>query len=301
MMRKLPSMIAAVALTAIATTTAVIADGGKPINERRNAKPDENISINNVAGSVVVTGTGEPEIVITGTVAEKMKLEIKQSDGQTSIRVVQEDETAKRWSSDGGTHLQIKLPRGSKVEVSTISADITASNITGRTMLQTVSGEVTTTENIETLQVKSISGDIIIGHATSSLEAETVSGTIKITRAKKLVNAQTVSGDVRINGNDLEQLLVRSISGEIDVEVSLSRDAKVRISNHSGDVTLTIPATTSGKFELITRSGEIHNSLTNDRGKSLFMGGEEVEFKTGNGTASVSVESFSGGITVMKE
>lgn len=293
-------MIAAVALTAIATTITVIADSGKPVNERRNAKPDENISINNVAGSIVVTGTGEPELVITGTVAEKMKLEIKQSNGQTSIRVVQEDETAKRWSSNGGTHLQIKLPRGSKVEVSTISADITASNITGRTMLQTVSGEVNTTENIEQLKVKSVSGDIAIGHVTSSLEVETVSGIIKITHAKNLVNAQTVSGDVRINGNELEQLLVRSISGEIDVEGSLTRNAKVRISSHSGDITLEIPATTSGEFKLITRSGEIHNTLTNDRGKTLFMGGEEIEFKIGTGTASVSVESFSGGITMMK-
>ena len=105
------------------------------------------------------------------------------------------------------------------------------------------------------------------------MEAETVSGTITITRAKNQVNAQTVSGDVTVSGADLEQLSLRSVSGDIGFEGSVGRDAKVRISNHSGDVTLKIPAATSAEFELITRSGSIHNTLTNDHSRNLVMGG----------------------------
>lgn len=300
MRMNIPSIMAAVALAAIATTTTATADGTKPVNERRSAKPDENISINNVAGSVVVTGTNESEIVVTGTLDDEVKLEINQSGGQTTIHVVRDKET-KSWARRSKADLQIKLPRGSRVEVSTVSADITASNITGRTTLQTISGEITTTENIEKLRAKSVSGDISIAQSITSLEAETVSGTITITRAKNQVNAQTVSGDVTVSGADLEQLSLRSVSGDIGFEGSVGRDAKVRISNHSGDVTLKIPAATSAEFELITRSGSIHNTLTNDHSRNLVMGGEEMEFKTGSGTASINVESFSGGITVMKD
>lgn len=297
----MPSILAAVALATVGTTTVATADGTKPISERRSAKPDENVVINNVAGSVLVTGTNQPEIVVTGTIGDGVKLEIKQWEGRTAIRVVQDQETAQRWEHNGGAELQIKLPRGSNVEISTISADITANNITGSTALQSVSGDITTTEGIEKLRAKTISGTIAISHATASLEAEAVSGDIKITRAKNLVNAQTVSGDVTVQGAELEQLSVRSVSGAVRVESSLSRDAKVRISNHSGDVTLTIPAATAGKFHLITRSGEIHNTLTSDRSKALFMGGEKMEFTTGNGTGSINVEAFTGEITLMKQ
>lgn len=299
MMNKVLTIMATIAIAATALTETALADGAKPINERRSAKPDENVSINNIAGSVVVVGTGESEIVVTGTIAERLKLEIKQSpEGQTLIRVVHEEESSKQWKGRGDADLQIKLPRGSKVEISTISADITASNITGRVALQSVSGEISTGENVEKLHVKSVSGDVAIGHSTTMLEAETVSGTVTVKQAKNLVNAQTVSGDVVVNGSNLSQLLLRSVSGEIHFEGSVSSDAKVRINNHSGDVTLSVPASTSAEFELISRSGSIRNTLTSDRGKELFMGGREAEFKTGSGTASIKVESFSGTITV---
>ena len=72
----------------------------------------------------------------------------------------------------------VRLPHGSSIEVSTVSADVTAEGRYADTEVKTVSGDVRVTSVDGDVAVKSISGDVWTGRAGRRFEANTVSGDI---------------------------------------------------------------------------------------------------------------------------
>ena len=139
--RRRPSAVPAILLIAAAGAvvagTAVAAPATRAVNERRPADPRGTVEIVNTAGRVSVAGWERPEVEVTGTLAERVeRLEFTRSGTRTLVRVVLRKGAS--MSGSGDAVLDIKVPSGSTLDASTVSADLRVRGVAGEQQLATV-------------------------------------------------------------------------------------------------------------------------------------------------------------------
>ena len=237
----------------------------KPINESRSASPDGVVEIESLAGSITIIGWDRNEVEVTGELGDdKQELEIEGEGDRITIEVVL---PRGRHQNIEGARLEIKVPRASRVEVESISADIRASEVTGHLELETVSGNVTVEGEPEELELSSVSGDI-------RFEGDGI---------LKEGSFETVSGNV-VGSTDFDS------RGSFSFETV------------SGDVVLRVPAGVNARFEVSTFSGNIRNEIGPDpKRSSSILPSQELEFTLGSGRARVSLQAFSGNVHILSQ
>ena len=110
------------------------------IHERVAADPRGHVEISNLAGSVVVTGWNRDEVEVTGTLGRgSERLDVEAEGDRVIIKVVL---PKGRNQNIKGSDLEVRIPEGSDLEVSTVSANIDVADVSGSLSLNTVSGNV---------------------------------------------------------------------------------------------------------------------------------------------------------------
>jgi DUF4097 and DUF4098 domain-containing protein YvlB len=263
------------------------------------AAADGAVHIKNVSGSVTVVGWSKNEIHVEGTLGkgtEKLDFDV---DGNRAVIEVKLPKDARDVE---GSHLVVSLPSGSRVKVSTVSADIEASEVTNRLTLNSVSGDITAEGKLNEVDAETVSGDIELTVDSGEVSAQSVSGDIELANVKGDVHVNTVSGDVDIQGGVFQRLKSGSVSGSVEFQGSFQSGGSYSFSSHSGDLVLSLPADVDAEFEVSTFSGDIENDF-GAKGKrtSKYTPGKELHFTTGNGDATVEIETFSGDVELIKE
>lgn len=276
---------------------------GQSVDESRQVAPDARIRIENLAGSVTVTGWNEDRVHVTGTLGDDVEsLEIRGGGDSLSIEVKIPDR--KGWGRrdhDVGARLEVHVPAGCRLAVETVSAEIEASGVRGALDLESVSGSIVAAGTSASAELSTVSGAIrFTGHGTA-VEAESVSGGIQLDGVGGAVEADTVSGRIEVRAAALGRGDLESVSGEIELTGELAAGARLDIEGHSSNVTLRLPAATSARFDIETFSGRIDNDFGPQAERAQRHGpGKELEFTTGSGDAQVSIETFSGNVRVEK-
>jgi hypothetical protein len=248
--------------------TPALAD--RPINETVPADADGEVSIELIAGTILVTGWDKAEVEVSGTVGDDVEeVEISSSRGRVSIEVKlphdDDDSSDGRSFSDADAELEIRVPVGSLVEAESISADFDLEQLTGE------------------IEVESVSGDVGIKGSPRQAEVSTVSGDV------------TMTSDAPLEEADFE-----SVSGSIEVRAALAPGGEFSFETVSGDVELRLPGGTSAQFDVETFSGRIENEFGPPAERdNEFTPAKSLEFSTGGGDARVEVESFSGKIELL--
>ena len=80
-----------------------------------DARPDGLVTICNVAGSVKVIGWGRNQVQITGTLGRGVEELEVDSSGRTIEIEVRHARRSHGW--DGDAHLEIRVPRGSELDI----------------------------------------------------------------------------------------------------------------------------------------------------------------------------------------
>ena len=237
----------------------------KPIHESRSASPDGVVEIESLAGSITIIGWDRAEVEVTGVLGdEKQELEIEGEGDRITIEVVL---PRGRHQNIEGARLEIKVPRASRVEVESISANIEASEVSGRLNLETVSGNVTVEGEPEELELSSVSGDI----------------RFECSGMLKRGSFETVSGNV-VGSTDFDS------RGSFSFE------------SVSGNVELRVPAGVNARFEASTFSGSITNEIGPDPERSnSILPSQELEFTLGSGSARISLQAFSGNVKILSQ
>lgn len=286
-------------------TAAGRVDAQQKISERQSATADGVVKINNLAGSVKVTGWNRNEVSVEGTLGEGTKqLDFESSGSEVIIKVVLPDEEERRARgirNIEGSELEIMVPAGSRLEVETLSADITSSGVTGDLRLNSLSGNIEVNGTVPDLFAKTLSGDITINDRQGSVNVHTLSGTIVVGEAVGTVDAYSVSGDINITGRSVEEVEINTTSGDVRYRGALATGAMVVVENFSGEVTLMLPASISADFDISTFSGDIKNELgPQAERRSRYGPGKDLTFVTGDGDVRVRVKTFSGDVSIEK-
>jgi len=272
---------------------------GKSFEREVQAEPKGIVEISNVAGSIEVSGWDRNAVSVHGELGEGVeRVDVTSQPGHTTIKVVLPNNTRHH---DGDARLKVQIPQGSELDVSAVSADVTAMKVSGIQRLQSVSGEISAELAQADAEIKDVSGDITLrGHGQpANVHLSTVSGDVKIEHVAGDLDVGTVSGDVKGSLDGARSLRVRSTSGDVSFTGKLTGSPTVDLESVSGELTVKASADGGFSYELTSFSGDITNCFGGKAERtSQYTPGQSLRGTLGQGSGRVHMRSMSGELTL---
>ena len=267
---------------------------------------DARIEIDNVRGSVSVSGWDQPQAQLSGSLGNGSKLVVS---GDAQHLLLKVEAAGKRWfggnGPDSDSDLVLKVPHGAALKVGVVSADARVSGVTGKSLdVSGVSGKLMLTADAPQIDVNSVSGDVVLvtAHSGNSDRAhlQTVSGDISARGLAGRVKLETVSGEIGLDGGQVQELETGTVSGDARLTVTPAPHARFAMESMSGDIRLHVPASLSAHLEAETFSGDIHTDFGHVRDKERGSG-TNLDARVGDGDGQIKAQSFSGDIELRKQ
>jgi hypothetical protein len=182
--------------------------------------------------------------------------------------------------------LRVELPRGSRLDLSSMSGDVTAHRI----------GDV---------RVRTMSGDVKLS-GVAKVDVQTISGDSRIEDASGPVRLHTVSGHASISTSGAApQVEFHSASGGLDWAGVCAKDCHLSAETVSGDVRLNLDPKSSFELSYTSHSGELRDELNlavkraPRRKHGMASGWLEATFGKGEGV--IEADAFSGTLVVKRK
>ena len=274
------------------------------IDETLDANADGNVEIYNTSGSVAVEGWSRSAVEVTGTLGEEVEEFIFEREGDTVVVKIKPIKGKSSGGRSTSSHISVRVPQKSAIEVATISADIDVGGVDGDQELQSVSGDITTKALMAEIEAATVSGDIDITGSNMDSEAEltSVSGGISARDLSGVIGLESVVGNVKISGGSFTDAAVETVNGRIDYESNLREGGELEIETVNGKVVVNFIGGLSAEIDVNTVNGRINNCFGPKPEKtSKYAPGWELSFTEGGGDGSVSIETLNGGVTLCKE
>ena len=276
------------------------ARAGEPVKVDRSAPADANatVTVSNVAGAVRVTGWDKPEVHVGGRLGGGVqRLDVTGQGARIDVKVVLP--RASLTLGNGDADLEVSVPAGARVVVSTVSADIAVDRVAGELNLRSVSGEVEARFDAQPVEIKSVSGDIRLqgNSKPARLRIASVSGDVQLDGAAGSVESVSVSGDTRAKLGELESLRIRSTSGDVQASGAIARNGSFEIESVSGDVRLGVTGAGGFTAEAEAFSGDI-TTCYGERAAHDDDGTPNAHLTTrrGEGAGRVRIKTMSGDV-----
>ncbi len=285
--------------------------------------PDGRLSIENIAGHIVVRGGGRNEVSIEAVKRSRDRrdltdttIEITSSGGRVDVRT-------KYAARNNGASVDytVVVPSSVAVDVKSVSADIDVSGIQGPVQAESVSGNIAASAVARLEVAKSVSGSVALSDLDTDrdLKISTVSGGVTGRKIKAhALELSSVSGRIVLTDVSIERLTSRSVSGDLEYAGTLARNGTYEFNTHSGAVRLTLPESPGFRLTASSFSGAIRSDLPLSVGGAgnagrVTAGGPPGRFRQqngplrdlqatfGDGSADLTLRSFSGEIVISKK
>jgi len=215
-----------------------------------------------LSGSVHLAAADGDEVVVVARSArgDLPELTVDQAPGRLLVEPPRHGLSFLR-GHDFEIDFNVSVPRGARVDIKSVSADIIASDLAGEQ------------------DYKSVSGDVHLATTQGRVTIQTVSGDVHLNGGRTFeLNAMTTSGDVMVEGELVDYLRVRTVSGDVRLTGKLSDGPRHTVETVSGD--------------LIFRSS---GGVNVESARALDIGrNSSRSFVIGDGAASLSFRSMSG-------
>ncbi|MDL2334541.1 MAG: DUF4097 family beta strand repeat-containing protein [Chloroflexota bacterium] len=226
-------------------------------------------SLNNISGDIRVRGTDTDEAVVVARSSrgrqEWLPIAVRKAEGMLAIAIEQKGPFFGWGRGRADVEFDITLPRGARVDITAVSADIQATGLVGEQSYKTVSGDVALERVGGRISLTSVSGDVRL-EGTQLVEPR----------------AGTTSGDLEITAPNLRAMQLRTVSGDAQVRGGFDTGALHTIETVSGDVDI-----------------ESTTGLTVEFRKGIDLGGGLKQRVVGDGAARLRFRSLSGDLHVM--
>lgn len=284
------------AMTAAVLLAAVAARAGEPIHEEVSAAKNGTVSVENLAGSVVVTGWDQAKVLVEGTLGDGAeRVDVEADDGDVTIEVV----LPRHARNVEDTDLVIRVPKGSRVEIETVSADVEIGGVRGDVDVSTVSGEVEARE-IGAADVETVSGEIDVAKSGGPVEASSVSGRVRVSDCGEWLEVSTTSGDIDLRDKLPARVECETTSGMIEANFEPAADGSYRFEGFSGDVVLRMPEAIDAAIDIETHSGRIRSEWDGRVREERYGPGASLSVREGDASADIVVNTFSGDVRLDK-
>jgi DUF4097 and DUF4098 domain-containing protein YvlB len=221
------------------------------IEKSFNVKLPARLTISNISGSVRVQPSEEDIIQVIAVknphTGDPQRTEIEITQDATGAVTASTRFPEGAWGWLLGSHpcdvdYTVKAPRQCSINVTSVSSFV---------MLEGFTGDCS---------VNSVSGDIKLVTLDGALRIHTVSGRIAGEKMTGTLDLDSVSGDQEFKGSILSSVHSNTISGRVNLNTSLAA-GPYHFKSVSGNVRLTMPASTHCSCELHTISGKLTSAF----------------------------------------
>jgi len=269
----------------------------RKIREAFAADPAGFVRIQNIAGSVKVTGWDRDSITITGVVYDtpNERFEIMRSAGGVKMGIW--DTTVEKVPP---STLEIRVPRRSRVWVRTGSSFIFVGGVAGTVDVNSIGGGVEVTGQPHEVFAESMTGEVFLDDVrASTARLKTVTGAIRIRGSITDVIATSIGGNIVVDGAAIDRGRFESVDGDVRFMGDLMRKATLDFINHAGAVEFSLPSNVDADFAVSTYQGTLQNDFpVKQHQANSKIKGSEITFSLGTGGAQVNVRTFKGRIIV---
>ena len=286
--------------TAVTAVTLLCAGAGalraqRTMDTTLNVRGTPRLNVSNLNGSITVRSWNRSQIrVVAESDHERSRIEINDTPSGVTVR------TSPR-GGHGEVEFTITVPQRTALELHGMSSDVEVVNVCGSVDVNTMSGDISVDCVEGDAQIQTISGDVTVGNVRGPLDISATSGDIDVRNVRGPVAAQGVSGDISLAEIESNDVTAEVVSGEVSYEGRLMDGGRYKFAAHSGDVTLTIPGTPNATFSYETFNGEFESDYQIQISGGTRMNVKKMEFRLGNGSARVQLNSFSGTISLRRQ
>lgn len=250
-------------------------------------------------------GRGAADVRITGWARNEMRVQGETEDGQLSLALSgQHVDIGTR--SDGGMtrvdHLEVHVPYGTRIRVNNGNGDVMITGTRGSVEATSFNGDITIVDAADRLKLKTFNGDIQASNISGRLSVSASNGDIGIRGVRGDVEVSSLNGDIELRDITSTNVHAKTMSGRIAYDGNVERTGEYNFNAFSGAIDMAIPASAGATLTVSTFSGTIDSPdfpLTLKPGtRSRESKGQSMTFDLGGGGARISLESFSGEITI---
>jgi len=246
------------------------------------------------------------EIIVTGWDRDEVRVHAKSDEagvrvGVSSSRITIELATARRG---GDAHIEVSVPRGVRISARSQTGDISVRGTRGVVDAQSQSGDISIEDATDRVDVSSLSGDVSVSTVTGDVEAKSTSGDVSVSDVKGGgdIEVETVSGEITVEKAAAKVFRGHSVSGDVTYDGTIDPQGRYELSAHSGEIHLGVPQDVGAQLSVSTWSGTVESDfpITLEPGEHGIgsSSAKRFNFKVGNGAARITLESFSGDITI---
>lgn len=276
-----------------------LALAGEEINERTDFPEDGSIEVTNVTGVIEVTTWDRSEVELTGELGSESELVFERSGDRLTVKV--KAESGGWFNNPENSELYLRVPAGASLELSGVSSDLTISDSRGKVVVaETVSGDVEVTANSQRLELTSVSGDVTFRGSASRTSVDSVSGDVDLDGVSDELEVSLVSGDLFLRGGEFSLGRFESVSGTLELFLSVADGGRLSVESMSGDVILSLPEEQQGSIRVQTFSGDIRSDFGSPQ-REKHGPGTRLEHNEGGGGATIRIESFSGDVRLKRD
>ena len=286
MTRHSPWLVLVLALGARSGTAQAPPSRVNTIGERWPFAPDGSVRIVNPSGRIRVIGWDVDSLAVRARGSGRLA-----AAGTASVRTL---------VVTGRAGLEVRVPRGARVWVKSVSGDIDVVGVDGTLDLNSVVGAIHVVGTPADVTAETMGGPVELAGGTGRARVKTVSGGILLRGASVDLGASTLSGTIVVRaagwqrgGAGVQRGHFESVTGDVRFDGELGRGGIVELESQSGAIALRVPGTTVADFDLLTIGGSVTNRLTADVAQR-----GALRFSTGAGGAQVTARSFKGSISI---
>jgi DUF4097 and DUF4098 domain-containing protein YvlB len=275
--------------------------GADSLEQSFAVDPDVRVEIELLSGDIELRAIDANELRVHAS--GEIEIVGSQGGGRVSVRAPSGGWLP--WTGGMDVELKLELPRKSRITARTRNGKIKAEGVEGELVLHTANGEIEVKGAPREAYLETMNAGIKFEGAQSEVVAKTLSGEIELEGVTGAVEASTLSGGIRVEGDAIEHAELRTMAGEIELDSSLAKGARIQAKTYSGQVRLRLPEDTSARFDVQSFSGGLHSDFSsrlsddeNDHGGWHRGPGRRLSFVIGDGDARISIESFSGGVKI---
>lgn len=248
--------------------------------------PGASVTVVNRRGAITVkAGAGRQVIITANTSSDKVEVDAS----QTGNRVVARTYVLSKGSGEEArVDYAVQIPADADLIIDSGNGAVSVENLRANVTVSAEEGQVD-----------------IRGNSGGFIQVQSVNSGITLSNVQKSrVQLASTGGNIQLDGVTGPNVSAKSTTGSLSYTGDFSGGGNYVLTNHSGDIDVSVPVTASVDLTARSMQGSVQNDLPLQKpthaGVQLIEG-RAIAGRANAGSSSVELRSFSGKIRVKKQ